>query len=263
MGFLPPLGKQYFLWALRSALAEFIAVGVLVFGSCAAIVSSGLVGLGSTDGGSLTNPRLLIISFAHGMLMAICVAFSWAFSGGHVNPAITLGFLATGQLDILSSIIYIVSQLCGAMIGAGFVKAIYHPWEHELGLGVQNLGEGISEGKGVLVEGLATFILVFTFLGTATIPKGPMSIAPICIGLSVFVDNLFAFPLTGASMNPARSFGPAVWMDKWSHHWVYWVGPFVGASAAALMLTLLSLLPDHQTADVAPAEQEQDVEYGK
>ena len=107
--------------------------------------------------------------------------------------------------------------------------------------GAHGLGSGISVGGGLLAETTLTFVLVFVVFATAIDPKGLGKLAPIAIGLAVLVDHLFGVPVTGAGMNPARSFGPAVVAGAWDNHWIYWVGPAIGGALAALVYEFVYL----------------------
>ena len=146
----------------------------------------------------------------------------------------TFGALITGKISLPKAVTYILAQLLGAVLGAFLLKSVIPVGAHG-GLGAHALGPGITAGSGFLVEIVLTFALVFVVFATAMDPKGLGHLAPAAIGLTVLVDHLFGIPVTGASMNPARSFGPALVAGAWSHHWIYWIGPIVGAALAALI----------------------------
>ena len=139
------------------------------------------------------------------------------------------------------------AQLIGATIAALLLAAVM-PDASEGGVGAHALGSGISAGAGLVVEMILTFILVFVIFATAMDPKRPSHLAPIAIGLTVMVDSLVGGPLTGASMNPARSFGPALVSGEWADHWVFWVGPILGGIAAALIYQVVYLRQSEEEA---------------
>ncbi|MBF8267809.1 MAG: hypothetical protein HW388_1317, partial [Dehalococcoidia bacterium] len=155
-------------------------------------------------------------------------------SGGHINPAVTFAAVLTRKMGVTKGGMYVVGQLSGAIVGAFLLKAVI-PDALEGGLGSHALGPGITAGAGLVVEMVLTFLLVFVVFATAMDPKGPGHLAPLAIGLAVLVDHLVGVPLTGASMNPARTLGPAWAAGAWADHWVYWVGPLAGGAIAALV----------------------------
>ena len=158
----------------------------------------------------------------------------------HVNPAVTIGLLVGGKISGGKAVGYIISQLVGGTIAGLLLRAIYpvSVWA-PVNLGTPGLGEGVSAGTGVLVEIILTFFLVTAVYGTAVDEKAP-KIGGFGIGLVLVFDILMGGPLTGASMNPARTFGPAVASGFWDAHWVYWVGPIAGGILAAIAYKLCS-----------------------
>ena len=216
----------------RAAFAEFIGTALLVFFGAGAVVSTGQL---EPD---LTVPRLLTIAMAFGLAVALIVSATAGLSGGHINPAVTLGLLITGKVSPVRAILYIPAQLFGALLGAWLIKVVF---PQDLGLGATLLSDEISLSAAVLTEVILTFALVFVIFATAIDTRAPSSIAPIAIGLTVLVDILVGAPLTGASMNPARSFGPALVAGEWADHWVYWIGPLAGGLLAAIGYKLVYL----------------------
>ena len=220
--------------AWRAALVELIAVFVFVFVSVGAVVVTGFM----TDD-EMTPARLIAIAFANGLAIALLVAATARFSGGHINPAVTVSVVVTGKMGITKGVMYVVAQLAGAIVAALALKLVIFG---DGALGVHALGDAVDgAGAGLLVEMALTFFLVFVIFAAAMGPKGPSHLAPIAIGLVILVDLLIGVPLTGASMNPARSFGPALVAGEWADHWIYWVGPIVGGSIAALMYEYIFL----------------------
>ena len=222
----------------RAVLAELIATLLFVFVGAGSVVA--VVGvLGSNPGFQGDPAALAAIAFAHGLAIALLVAGTARISGGHINPAVTFGAVITGRMKLSTGVLYVGAQLAGAVVGALLLEAAVLG-EFEANLGAHSLNLDVLDGKGagVLVEAVLTFVLVFTVFATAIDPRGMANIAPIAIGLAVLVDHFVGVPLTGASMNPARSFGPALVADAWDNHWVYWVGPLAGGGIAALVYYL-------------------------
>ena len=214
----------------REVVAEFVATLCFVILGVGAVVSSGIF-LGDEE--TVTLSRMLVIALGHGMAIAIMVAATARISGAHLNPAVTFSAVLTRKIGVTKGGMYVMAQLMGAILAACLIKAII-PDALEGGLGTHALGGGITSGGGVAIEIILTFILVFVIFATAMDSDGPVHLAPIAIGLAVMVDIFVGLPLTGASMNPARSFGPALAAGAWADHWIFWVGPLTGASMAAL-----------------------------
>lgn len=194
----------------RALLAEFIGTfGLIFMGAGAIIVDAHIEG----------RAGLVAIALAHGLAIFLGVSFSAHLSGGHLNPAVTVGFMTTKRIGAGAGLAYIVSQLLGGLAAAIALKVVMPG----------------GAGQALLVEFILTFFLVFVIFGTAVDPRGPKSIFPLCIGMTITMDILVGGPLTGGSMNPARSFGPALVSGLWTEHWVYWVGPILGGAVAALL----------------------------
>ncbi|GBG61162.1 hypothetical protein CBR_g19238 [Chara braunii] len=240
--------------AIRAALAEFMGLLIFNFISCGAVIVSGFSR--NSTGDVDFNAKLVAIALAHGLAIGIMVAATAGVSGGHINPAVTFGMLLTGRISLMRSIMYWVAQIVGAIFGSGLIAGIA-PNKAEGGLGTHLINKAIQAegvyaehpkeyiqvGTGFLTEVIITFILVFVIWGTAVDPRGPSAIAPLMIGLTILANHLVAVPITGASMNPARSFGAVVWSGKWADHWIYWIGPLLGAAIAALFYEYVLLAP--------------------
>jgi aquaporin TIP len=218
----------------QAVTAEFIATLLFVFiGAGSVVVITGVIG--ASPGFNGDTGALVAIALAHGLAIATMVAATAKISGGHINPAVTFGTVITGRMKLSTGILYVVAQLAGAVVGALLVEAaVVAEFEGNLGAHGLNLDALDGKGAGVLVEAVLTFVLVFVVFATAIDPKGMANIAPIAIGLAILIDHFMGVPLTGASMNPARSFGPALVADEWTNHWVYWLGPLIGGGLAAL-----------------------------
>ncbi len=220
---------------LRAAAAEFIATLLFVFLGAGTVVVTG--GLLKDD---LNSARLVAIALAHGLAIGFLVAATAKISGAHINPAVTFAMLATGRMTPPRAFMYLVAQFVGATVGALLLKGVI-PALARGNLGAHGLGPGITVGGGLLAEVVLTFALVFVVFATAVDPKGLGHLAPPAIGLTVLVDHLMGVPVTGASMNPARSFGPAVAAGAWDNHWIFWVGPLVGGVLAGFVYEFLFL----------------------
>ncbi len=217
------------LEAWRSTLAEFIATLLFVFlGAGSVIVSGGL------PNGDLDPARLVAIALAHGVAIAFLVYATANISGGHLNPAVTFAALLTKKISAARGLMFVVAQLGGAVVGALLLLATI-PGAADTNLGAHALGPDVSVGMGLLMEIVITFALVFVIFATAVDPRGMGNLAPLAIGLTVLADHLLAVPITGASMNPARSFGPALVSGEWAGHWLYWAGPLLGGALAGLV----------------------------
>ncbi|XP_050690659.1 aquaporin AQPAe.a-like isoform X1 [Eriocheir sinensis] len=185
-------------------------------------------------------PTIVQISFAVGIIVASMVQAIGHVSGGHINPAVTCGMLVTRYVSVSRALLYIVAQCLGALAGSGILKGIT-PEANQGNLGMTMLGEGVNQGQAFGVEVLMTFILVLTIFGVCDEHRGDIKgSAPLAIGLAVTCAHLAAIPYTGAAMNPARSFGPAVVTGIWEDHWVYWVGPIAGGVAGAYVYQFLA-----------------------
>lgn len=207
---------------LKQCLAECIGTFALIF-----------IGVGAI----YNNPGLLGVALAHGLTIAVMVSATGAISGGHLNPAVTLGLLVGGQIDLRKSAAYWAAQLIGATVaGVLLVNLLGDGLKTGAQIvadGTPDLADGIGPIKGIFIEAVLTFFLVFVVFGTAVDARAP-KIGGLAIGLTVALDILFGGPLTGAAMNPARTFGPALASAHWNNHLVYWFGPLLGGALAGL-----------------------------
>jgi MIP family channel proteins len=172
------------------------------------------------------------------------VSATGAISGGQLNPAVTFGLLIGGQMDVKKSIAYWISQLAGATAAAYLCSVLIGPTK--VVNGTPDVAAGVSTHQAILIEAVLTFFLVFVVYGSAVDVRAP-KIGGLAIGLTVALDILFGGPLTGAAMNPARTFGPALAGGHWNNHFVYWVGPLIGGALAGLIYGRF-LIKDSQTA---------------
>jgi len=207
------------------ALAELVGTFVFVFIGAGSIVTNA-----STQGAI----GLLGIALAHGLALSVLISALGATSGAHFNPAVTIGFIVTKRMVPSVGIAYIVAQLAGATLSGLLLQAIFPQavWQAAQ-LGTPGLAPNVSFGTGILVETILTFFLLLAIFGTAVDERAP-KIGGFGIGLTVLVDILVGGPLTGAAMNPARTFGPALAGGFWQNNLVYWIGPIIGAVMAVL-----------------------------
>lgn len=215
----------------RHFVAEFIGTFALVFVGGAAIMIA-------KDQASPAG--LVQIAFAHGLILAVMVSALMRISG-HFNPAVTFGFLAARRIEPLMAGVYIVAQVIGAIVAAYVLKFTFPTilFEATRG-GGQAIALQVTGGQAFLLEFIATFFLVLVVFGTAVDPKAPR-IGGLAIGLTVTADILAIGPLTGASMNPARSFGPAVASGIFEAQVIYWSAPIVGGIVAGVLYDFLFL----------------------
>ncbi|XP_074524403.1 aquaporin-4-like [Halichoeres trimaculatus] len=217
----------------RCVGAEFFAMVLFV-----------LLSLGSTiHWGAVEEvphpPDLLLISLCFGLSIATMVQCFGHISGAHINPAVTAAMVVTRKLSLAKAAFYLLSQCVGAIVGAAILFGIT-PASVRGGMGVTTVNKSISVGNALVVELFITFQLVFTVFATCDHKRNDLKgSSALAIGLSVCIGHLFAIPYTGASMNPARSFGPAVVTWSWENQWVYWVGPALGGALAAALYEYL------------------------
>ena len=219
----------------RSAAAEFIATFLFIFIGAGAVVSLGIF---SSEGGGALGGNLVAIALAHGLAIAILVSATANLSGGHINPAVSVAAALTRKISPTRGGLYVIAQVVGAILGALLLKTVI-PDSLEGGLGSHAIMSDMGAMGGLLVEVVLTFVLVFVIFATAVDPKGPKHLAPFAIGGAVLVIHLVAVPLTGASVNPARTIGPALAAGQWADHWVYWAGPLLGGGIAGVLYQLV------------------------
>jgi aquaporin Z len=225
--------------SLRHFVAEFIGTFALVFVGGAAIIGAAATRM---------DAALVSVALAHGLILAVLVSATMRISG-HFNPAVTVGFLAARRIDPLMAGVYIAAQLLAAILAAYALKALLpEALTSASRLGGQSIASEISATQAIGLEAIATFFLVFVIFGTAVDPKAPR-IGGLAIGLTLSAGILAIGPFTGGSLNPARSLGPAVASGIFEGQAVYWIGPLVGAVAAALLYDSLFIRRDREPVD--------------
>ncbi|CAA7403607.1 unnamed protein product [Spirodela intermedia] len=215
--------------SIRAYLAEFIATLLFVFAGAGAAVSIGK----QTSGAAVDPASLVAVALAHALAMFVGVSVATNVSGGHLNPAITLGLAIGGHITVLTGFFYWVAQVLASIVAIFLLKYV----TGGSAVPVHRVAAGTSELEAVVFEIIITFALVYTVYATAADPKrGTLgTIAPIAIGLIVGANILAAGVFTGGSMNPALSFGPAIANWDFAGNWVYWVGPLIGGALAGLV----------------------------
>jgi aquaporin NIP len=205
----------------RRAGAEGIAAFALVFAGCGAIVAD------ARYGGSLGSVG---VALTFGLIIMVMVYATGHLSGAHINPAVTIAFTLTRHFPVREALAYVTAQVAGAAAGAFALLAVWTDKPAQLGVTVPSVGVGSA----LVYEVLLTAFLMFVIMAVATDVRAVGAAAAIAIGGTVGLDALFGGPVTGASMNPARSFGPALAAGAWSDLWIYIVGPVAGAALGAL-----------------------------
>ena len=207
------------LW--RRAAAEGLAAFALVFAGCGAVVAN------AAYDGSL---GVVGIAIVFGLVIMVMVYAIGHLSGAHINPAVTVAFALTRHFPAREAAAYIGAQVTGAVLGALTLLAVWPSKPASLGSTVPSVGVGSA----LTYEAILTALLMFVILAVATDTRAVGAAAAIAIGGTIGLDALFGGPVTGASMNPARSFGPALVAGEWTDFWVYVVGPIAGAALGGL-----------------------------
>ncbi|CAL1599025.1 unnamed protein product [Knipowitschia caucasica] len=219
---------------VQPCLAEFFGSTLFIFVGCACVVAN-------------KGPGAIQPAVAHGLALAVVIVLFGQISGGHFNPAVTLCVHLCGGMSLPLVLPYILSQLLGGITGAGLVKVMFSAVEYQAGVGGAFTPDPMANdlGKITLAELVMTMFLTTTVTMGAVNKKTSSQLAPFCIGLTVTANILAGGGLSGACMNPARAFGPAVLANRWDYHWIYWVGPMCGALSTVIYVRLF--LGDQKT----------------
>ena len=204
---------------LKRCVTEAIGTACLVFAGTGAII------INEVSGGAIGHVG---IALTFGMVVAAMIYSTGHISGAHINPAVTLGFAITKNFPWKEVPYYWVSQIIGAVLASGALSLMFGT--------IGNMGATVPYGSDIqslALEIILTFILMFVIMAMATDIRSVGGAAAVAIGMTVALAAMFAGPISGASMNPARSFGPALLSSEWASHWLYWVGPMAGASIGA------------------------------
>jgi MIP family channel proteins len=213
----------------KPCVAEFIGTFALIYIGAGAVIAS-------------NGSNLVAIALAHGLAIAVMVTALGHISGAHFNPAVTAAMLVTRKIQVELGLLYIIFQLLGGVFGAfmlvvSFPRSIWGP----VTLGTPMV-TGITESAAVIVEAILTFFLVFVIFGAAVDGRNVFKpVAGLAIGFTIAADIMIGGPITGAAMNPARAFGPALIAKSWGDHLIYWIGPLFGAITAGLVYDIAFL----------------------
>lgn len=211
----PELVRKMTVEAVGAFALSFIGVGAILYGGPNSLVT---------------------VALAHGFVIAVMVCAAGQISGGHFNPAVTFGFLVTKRIPAYEAVGYWVAQLAAAVLGALAVRATLPDNVPNINAGLTVLAPGVSVASGFVIEFILTFFLVFVIFGVAVDPRGSFAaVAGIPIGLTISLDIMMGGPLTGASMNPSRTFGPDLVAGRFDNIWLYFIACPLGAAAAALL----------------------------
>jgi len=222
---------------LRRCVAEFVGAFTLIF-----------IGGGA---GIVSGQDIVAVALANGLAIGIMVSNLGHISGGHFNPAITLGFVVTRRIKAPLAVAYWASQLLGAVCAAFILRGLFSQLLVKFGA---TPAPHTTDAKAFALEAIMTFFLVWAVWATAVDERGAFkAIAGLAIGLTISIDVFVGGPVTGAAMNPARAFGPELASNSWTGWWIYWIGPFAGALIASVVYEYLYLRP-LQPPVVGPAE---------
>jgi MIP family channel proteins len=205
----------------RRACAEGLAAFALVFAGCGAAVTN------ARYDGALGTVGIALV---FGLVIMVMVYATGHLSGAHINPAVTIAFTLTRHFPARDALAYVAAQVAGAAAGALLLLAVWTDKPARLGATTPS----VASGSALVYEVVLTAFLMFVIMAVATDTRAVGAAAAIAIGGTVGLDALFGGPVTGASMNPARSFGPALAAGEWRAFWVYLAGPIVGAAFGAL-----------------------------
>ncbi|XP_020239780.1 aquaporin PIP1-3 [Cajanus cajan] len=229
--------REFSSWSFyRAGIAEFVATFLFLY-----ITVLTVMGVAKSKT-KCSTVGVQGIAWAFGGMIFALVYCTAGISGGHINPAVTFGLFLARKLSLTRAIFYIIMQCLGAICGAAVVKG-FQPHQYErLGGGANTLSKGYTKGDGLGAEIVGTFVLVYTVFSATDAKRNARDshvpiLAPLPIGFAVFLVHLATIPITGTGINPARSLGAAIVYNKdqaWDDHWIFWVGPFIGAALAAL-----------------------------
>ncbi|XP_031552039.1 aquaporin-like [Actinia tenebrosa] len=231
--------------------AEFFGTCVFVFTVCGATFTST----------RSPNPVYVFqIALTVGLSVATLTSSLGHISGGQFNPVVTIGLMVSRRIRLLNGLVIIGAQFLGGILGASFLYGLTVS-EKSTSFGVTMPSSNINLGQAVGIEAFLTFLLVFT-IHSVTDPKKSQGCseygAPIIIGFCVCICHMIGIPFTGCSLNPARSFAPALINNSWKHHWVYWIGPILGAIPGALLYEKVFSVNKNEVSPAAASKREED-----
>jgi len=221
--------------SMKSRLtAEFVGTLFFVFIAAGSVVSAAYLGIPA----ALTIP---FVAVGIGLALALAVSATMGVSGGHLNPAVTIGLFVANKIKGKEAILYIIAQVLGATVGAALLFVLFPvSVGNAVYWGTTTLGNGVTILQGIAVEAILTFFLLLAVFGTAVDERAP-KIGGFGIGLTVMLDILVGGAISGGAMNPARAIGPAIVSMHFAAWYVYWIGPIIGGVVAALVYKELIL----------------------
>lgn len=216
--------------AYKKYIAELVGTFALVFVAAGSVCAdfylrqAGGQGLG-----------LLGISIAFGVVVTAVIYATSYVSGSHINPAVTISFWITKRMDPNTAIMYIISQIAGATLAGLALKTLFPDAVKTVYLGTCILAPGVSIARGILMEFIISFLLIFTIYGTLVDKRASAGFAGVAIGLVILFGAMIGGTISGGAMNPARVFGPAIASGQFTHHYVWWIGPILGGIVAGFV----------------------------
>ncbi|XP_020233717.1 aquaporin NIP1-1 [Cajanus cajan] len=220
---------QYSPSNIQKAIAEVVGTYILIFAGC---------------GAALVNEKLPItilgIAIVSGLALTVAIYSVGHVSGGHFNPAVTVALAAVRKVHWKLVPVYVLCQMMGATLAPLTLKVLYHD-KVDIGVTVTKYLSSTSDLEAIVWEFIITFILMLTICGVATDHRGSKDLTGVAIGIAIIINIIIAGPITGASMNPARSFGPAIVSGDYKHIWVYITSPTLGAVTASALYKLLEV----------------------
>lgn len=221
---------------VRAVLAELVLTFLFVFTGVAAAMAAGSPEL---PGATMPIAALAGVAIAQALAAGVLVTAGFHVSGGHLNPAVTVALLARGHISAFRSVLYVAAQLLASSLACVLLRYL----TGGMATPVHALGAGVGPIQGLVMEIIFTFSLLFVVYATILDPRTSVpGFGPLLTGLIVGANTLAGGNFSGASMNPARSFGPALATGVWTHHWVYWLGPLVGGPLAGLVYESLFMV---------------------
>ncbi|KAM3591953.1 uncharacterized protein V6R79_010130 [Siganus canaliculatus] len=207
-------------------LAELFGTILFVFVACSSAIGN-------------TGPGIIQPALASGLAVGVLITVFGKISGGHFNPVVSLIFYFCGGMELVLLVPYFVAQMVGSIAGAGLARAVYPSSQYQVSHGgaFSTVFDDLAEAT--LTEVITTTILTFVVAMMAVNKRTSSPVAPFCVGLIVAANIWAGGPVSGACMNPARAFGPAVVANHWTYHWVYWAGPICGVIVSASVVRLL------------------------
>lgn len=210
----------------RGFMAEFLGTLLLAFFTFGVVIVTG-----GMLGEKLSSSRLLVMALGQGLAFGLLVFAMAGLSAGHLNPILTVAAMVTRHMSLTRALVYLAAQLGGAVVGSILLKLAL-PGGGPLSLGLPALGAKVTTEGAILVEGMLAFTLTMVYL--ITNGRGSNTFGPVVLGLTTGLGKLFGTALTGAMMNPALAFGIVLATGMWAGHWMWWLGPLMGATLAAV-----------------------------